>query len=61
VPQTIAGDECYAFRSTEWRMQLAGSHRAAITAQQSCGNNNDRNLIRRDGIGKTMRWKNLLS
>jgi hypothetical protein len=39
-------------------MHPSSSNRAAITAQQSPSNNNGRNLIGRDGISKTMRWKN---
>jgi hypothetical protein len=33
-------------------------HRAAITAQQFCSICFDKNLIRRDGISKTLVWKN---
>jgi hypothetical protein len=39
-------------------MLPASSDRAAITAQQSRSINNGKYLIGRDGISKTMRWKN---
>jgi hypothetical protein len=39
-------------------MHRASSHRTAIAAQQSCSNDNGKSLIGRDGISKTMRWKN---
>jgi hypothetical protein len=32
-------------------------HHAAITAQQSCSNNDDKTLIGRDGMSKTAMWK----
>src|SRR5258708_31995564 len=38
-------------------MRLRSSRRAAITAQQSCSNSDGANLIRGDGISKTLVWK----
>ena len=32
-------------------------HHAAIAAQQSCSNNDDKRLIGRSGMSRTARWK----
>jgi hypothetical protein len=46
-----------AFHSSECGALLRSSHRAAIAAQQSCIINDDKILIERDGMRKTVVWK----